>query len=145
MRGSSAWTYPLVNLAHILGVATLFGSVLLTDLALLGVWRRKALPALAHAASPVSAAGFVLAAVTGVGLLASNATEYRGNLFFLVKFPAIAAGVVNALVLRRTTAWQALDSRELTPRESSRLAWMGGLSLVCWLTAVTAGRLIGYW
>ena len=37
MRESGAWTYAVVNLAHILGIATLFGSVLVLDLRLLGV------------------------------------------------------------------------------------------------------------
>ena len=30
-------------------------------------------------------------------------------------------------------------------REQAKLAVMGGTSLVCWLTAITAGRMIGYW
>ena len=34
MRESGAWTYAIVNLAHILGVASLFGSVLVLDLRL---------------------------------------------------------------------------------------------------------------
>ena len=47
MRGSGPWTYPVVNLIHILGVAALFGAVLILDLRLLGVWRRAPLPSIA--------------------------------------------------------------------------------------------------
>ncbi|MBI4887432.1 MAG: DUF2214 domain-containing protein, partial [Acidobacteria bacterium] len=37
MRESGVWTYAVVNLTHILGVATLFGSILILDLRLLGL------------------------------------------------------------------------------------------------------------
>ncbi len=144
MRDSGAWTYAVVNTLHILGVASLFGSVLIVDLRLLGAWRRTPLAALADAAAPIAACGFALAATTGVGLLATKATEYLGNPFLYVKFPAIAAGLANALLLRATPAWQARHG-ELSAAEQRQLAWMGAASLACWLTAIAAGRLIAYW
>jgi hypothetical protein len=145
MRESGAWTYAIVNLCHILGVASLFGSVLVLDLRLLGVWRRIPLAALAGATVPVATTGFAVAATTGLGLLATKATEYVGNPFFAVKLPAIALGLINVVVLRRSPAWRARGARELSRRENRQLAIMGGLSLICWLTAITAGRMIAYW
>jgi hypothetical protein len=145
MRDSGPWTYAIVNLAHVLGIATLFGSILVLDLRLLGVGRRVPLAALSSAVVPVAATGFVIAATTGVGLLATKATEYIGNPFLLVKFPAIALGVINAVVVRGTAAWRAHHERDLTAVEERQLAALGGLSLLCWLTAITAGRMIAYW
>ncbi|MGE3179187.1 MAG: DUF6644 family protein [Vicinamibacterales bacterium] len=145
MRESGAWTYPIVNLLHLLGVSTLFGSVVVIDLALVGVWSRSARPALAQAASRVTAGGFILATFTGIGLLASNATEYRGNPFFAIKFPAIAAGLANAILVRRSAGWRALQTRALTAAEDRQIARFGVISLVSWFVAVAAGRLIGYW
>jgi hypothetical protein len=145
MRESGAWTYAIVNLMHILGVASLFGSVLVLDLRLVGVGRRVPLAALADATVPVAAAGFLIAATTGVGLLVTKATEYVGNPFLAIKFPAIALALINVLVIRRTEAWRARAQRELTVREQRRLAILGGVSLACWLTAIAAGRLIAYW
>jgi hypothetical protein len=145
MRESGPWTYALVNLAHILGIASLFGAILVMDLRLLGLWRRIPLAALADTAAPVAACGFALAALTCPALLATKATEYVGNPFLYIKFPAIAVGVVNALAVRRTTAWRARREREPSRLEARRLAWMGGLSLASWLTAIAAGRLIAYW
>jgi hypothetical protein len=52
---------------------------------------------------------------------------------------------VNAIALRRTAAWQARTTRNLSHSEARRLALMGGVSLASWLTAVCAGRIIGYW
>lgn len=145
MRESSAWTYAIVNLAHILGIGALFGAVLIIDLRLLGLWRRIPLAALADAAHPVAAAGFALAVTSGIGLLTSNATDYFGNPFLLIKFPAIGLALVNALVIRSSPAWLASRTRPLSVQETRQLAWLGGTSLTCWLTAITAGRMIGYW
>ena len=151
IRESGPWTYPIVNLAHVLGIATLFGSVLVLDLAMLGGGRRIGktsegpLPVLAATAAPLASAGFVLAVISGIGLLSSNASEYQGNPFFMIKFPLIAIAFANAVAIRRSAAWRGLGSRELAPREVRQLAWMGGVSLICWTGAITAGRMIGYW
>jgi len=145
MRQSGPWTYGLVNLAHLLGVSTLFGSVLVLDLRLLGLWRHVPLALLSRATVPVSKVGFVVAVLTGIGLLSSNASEYVDNPFFLLKFPAIGLGLLNVWVLGRTRAWRARGQRDLSAAEQRLLAVMGGLSLLCWVTAVSAGRLIGYW
>jgi hypothetical protein len=151
VRESGAWTYPIVNLAHVLGIATLFGSVLVLDLALISAgWRigkvpQSGLPVLAATAAPLASVGFLLAVMSGVGLLSSNATDYNGNPFFMIKFPVIAIAFANAVAVRRSDAWSAIGSRELAPHEVRQLARMGGLSLVCWTGAITAGRMIGYW
>ena len=39
LRGLGIWTYGLLNLAHILGIASLFGAVLVLDLRMLGLWK----------------------------------------------------------------------------------------------------------
>jgi hypothetical protein len=146
MRESGPWTYAIVNVAHILGVSTLFGSVLLLDLRLLGVWsRRVRIGDLSTAVTPVAMIAFFVAIVTGAALLATKATAYVDNPFLLIKFPAIALGMVNAGILNLTPAWRAIDVRALRPGERRQLAMMGAISLVSWLTAVTAGRMIGYW
>ena len=145
MRESGVWTYGVVNLVHILGVASLFGAVLVLDLRLLGLWRKVALPAISEPIVPIAAIGFIIAVISGVCLLATKATEYVGNPFIYIKFPAIALGLLNVLVLHSLSAWKEHRVRELTPREQSKLRVIGGISLFSWLTAITAGRMIGYW
>lgn len=145
MRENGVWTYGIVNLVHILGVASLFGAVLVLDLRLLGVWRRISLSAISEATVPVAAIGFAVAATSGLGLLATKGTEYVGNPFIYIKFPAIGLGLLNVIALNVSSAWRQHKTREPTPREQSTLAVMGGISLLCWLTAITAGRMIGYW
>jgi len=143
MRESGVWTYAVVNLSHILGVASLFGAIVILDLRLLGAWRHVPIALLADAVVPIAAAGFVLAATTGLGLLATKATEYYGNPYLVMKFAAITLGLINVLVLSRSGAWRARE--DPSPDDHRRLAVMGAISLMCWLTAVAAGRLIAYW
>jgi hypothetical protein len=145
MRESSLWTYPIVNLSHIFGIAALFGAVVIIDLRLLGVWRKVPLKAITDAAVPVALSGFLLAVVTGSGLLATKATEYIGNPYLLIKFAAIAVGVINAAAFNVSPAWKARTRRELSPEENRQLAVYGAISLTCWIVAVSAGRLIAYW
>ena len=75
MRDTGPWTYALVNLSHILGIATLFGSVLILDLRLLGCWRRVPLAHVSAVTEPVTTIAFGIAAVSGLGLLATKATD----------------------------------------------------------------------
>jgi Family of unknown function (DUF6644) len=145
MRESGVWTYGIVNLIHILGVASLFGAVLVLDLRLLGAWRKTALAAISEPTVRVAGTGFVIAAASGVCLLATKATEYVGNPFLYIKFPAIALGLLNIAAVHRLPAWKQHRIRELSSREQRTLAVFGGISLACWLTAITAGRMIGYW
>ena len=145
MRETGPWTYGLVNLGHIVGIAALFGPVLALDLRLLGLWRQVPLGPLSDVLVPMARAGFALAACAGVAMLSANGTEYVGNPFLLIKFPAIALALVNVAVLGRSRAWRGRHSRQLTDAESRQLAMLGGVSLTCWTTALAAGRMIGYW
>lgn len=144
MRETGLWTYPLVNLAHVLGIASLFGSILVLDLRLLGCWRRMPIAAVAEAVTPVAATGLALALMSGTGLLAATATDYAGNPFLALKLTAVSLGLVNVAIVRRSAGWHVRD-QELSPHEQRRLSILGGISLVCWTTAVAAGRLIAYW
>jgi hypothetical protein len=145
MRESGVWTYGVVNLLHILGVASLFGSILLLDLRLIGFWRSIPLGAISRPCISVGATGFAIATVTGLGLLATKATEYVGNPFFYVKFPAIALGLMNVAALSAVPAWKQHRVKEPSGGDRRTLAIRGSLSLACWLAAIAAGRMIGYW
>jgi hypothetical protein len=134
IRESSVWTYSLVNLCHVLGLSTLFGSVLILDLRLLGFRSTTPLAEIARSTVPLAKTGFVIAVLSGAGMLTANATEY-----------AIALGMINVAVLERLPAWKARGARDLSSAERRQLALSGGISLCCWLTALAAGRMIAYW
>ena len=145
VRSAGVWAYGVINLTHILGVSSLFGAVLVLDLRLLGFWRRVDIASISRPTVPIAATGFAVAACSGICMLATNGTDYVGNPFIYIKFPAIALGLINVAALSFSTAWRARKERDLSPKELSQLKIFGGLSLACWLTAISAGRMIGYW
>jgi hypothetical protein len=145
LRASGVWTYAIINLGHIAGISALFGSAVLLDLRLLGFWRGIGLTAISRPTVRLAIVGFALAVATGICMLSFNGSEYYANPFLLIKFPAIGLGLLNVVVVSRLRAWREKSQRELTPGEQRQLAAAGGFSLVCWLTALGAGRMIGYW
>lgn len=145
MRSGGVWFYGTVNLIHIAGVATLFGCVLVLDLRLLGLWKAVPLRHIKVPTVPLARIGFIVAAVSGSGLLAANATEYAGNPFILIKFPAIALALVNVAFIHRHRAWSAPETQAAGAESPRALRIAGVLSLACWGTALAAGRMIGYW
>jgi hypothetical protein len=145
MRNAGVWSYGIVNLTHILGVSSLYGAILVLDLRLLGLWRSVPLGSIARPTVPIATIGFIVAATSGLCLISTNGSEYVGNPFLLIKFPAIFVGLLNVAVLSRLPAWRARDVRALSTAEQRQLSVFGGISLLSWLTAIGAGRLIGYW
>ena len=144
-RSLGVWSYGILNLAHIIGIAMLFGAILVLDLRLLGLWRAVPLAALSRPTVSLAVTGFCIAVASGLPMLSVKAADYAGNPFLLVKFPAIALALVNVWLVHRSTAWRVHRTRALVPRERLRLALGASLSLTFWLTAITGGRMIGYW
>jgi uncharacterized protein DUF6644 len=145
MRASGVWAYGVVNLVHILGIATLFGSVLAFDLRLIGLWRRVPLVALERPTLTLAGCGFTVAVLSGIALLSTNGTEYVGNPFLALKLAAIGLGLTNVVAAQFLPAWRARAAEPHGPRQRFTLRVLGATSLVCWLGAVAAGRMIGYW
>jgi hypothetical protein len=144
-RSLGVWSYGVINLVHILGIVLLFGSILILDLRLLGAWRQIPLALLSRPTTRMAQIGFILAVISGIPMISVKSTDYIGNPFLLIKFPAIALALLNVWLVHRSEAWRAHPVRDLMPSEKRRLAWGAVLSLVFWLTAITAGRMIGYW
>ena len=145
MRTSGVWTYGVVNLVHILGISTLFGSVLVLDLRLLGCWRRVPLAAIEKPTLTLAACGFAVAASSGVALISTNGTEYVGNPFLVIKLVAIALGAANIAAVQFLSAWRTRAAEPHGPRPRLARGGIGGTSRLWGGTPRTAGRLIGYW
>lgn len=146
LRGLGIWTYGLLNLAHILGISTLFGAVVVLDLKLIGLWRSIPAAHLIRPTVPLAAVGFVVAAASGIMMFSFNTTEYHENPFLYTKFPVIAAGLVNIAIVQRLVAWKrAAAGGEPDPGDRTVLVISGALSLSIWTTVIACGRMIGYW
>jgi hypothetical protein len=128
--------YPVVNALHVAAIGTLFGSVLLMDLAVLGAIRSIPRTKLIALLRRAALAAFVLAIVTGLALFSVQATTYAGNPAFLLKLGLIGFAVLNFL------AFIAIDrnSQGMSPA----LGILAATSILLWSGALLAGRFIGF-
>ena len=134
LRGSQ-WVYPMVNSAHVLGVAMLVGAAIPMDLRLVGIWRRDMpLGDVLSLLRPIAGAGLALAVGAGALLFIVQARDYAAMPLFGLKLGLIAAALVNALAFGR----RVLD---LAPTAQRRI---GVASLALWIGALVAGRMLGY-
>lgn len=140
LRGS-LYAYPLVNAAHIMALATLFGSILALDLRLLGLFRSVPAAPLARVLPRVSAAGLALAIPTGLALFAVQPFDYLAHPIFPVKLALIALSATNALLLHRTAGWQRVLASGAVP---ARVRVAAALSLLAWTGAILAGRWLAF-
>lgn len=140
MRGVT-WAYPVVETAHIVGLACLVGSIAVVDLRILGF--SKALPAgaLMRHVLPFSIAAFFLVVASGLMLFLAQASDLTGNRVFLLKMCLIGLAGVNA-ALFHTGAWANPSTwADHAPLPARVLA---AFSLLLWTAVITCGRWIAY-
>jgi hypothetical protein len=133
----SATAYLFVNAAHILGIGLLLGSIVPLDLRLLGLFRRFPVDVLRSFLVRNAAAGLTLAIVTGSWLFSVKPAEYFANEAFRWKVVLLTTAIVNVVFQH----WGAnVGAFEVTRATRVRAA----LSLSLWVSALIAGRWIGF-
>jgi len=86
-------------------------------------------------------AGFWVNALSGTALFIADATAKFANPAFAVKMTFVALGVVTVHLLRsRVIRNPEVDTGPMPP--GAKL--LAATSLICWLGAITAGRLMAY-
>lgn len=139
---SSRYIYPVVNAAHILGLGTLFGSILGLDLRLLGAFRSVPVMPLARLLPRIAAIGLGLAVVTGALLFTVEPHEYAVNRAFLIKAMLVLIGSAHALYVHRTAKWRSVAHDGGAVGAGLRLS--AAFSLAVWTAAILAGRFIAF-
>ena len=135
------WAYPTILMLHTVGLAMIVGPNAVLDLRLLGAGRRLPLAALRHV-FPIMWAGLAINASTGIALFISEATEKGTAWIFYVKLLLIALALTVAFRTRRLVFGDpGAAATEVVPLQAKALAVA---SLVLWLAAITAGRLMAY-
>lgn len=127
--------YPVLEILHIIGLASLFGSLLIVELCLFGAIRDMQVADLAHRVLPWSLLGFLLAAGSGLCMFFARAAELITNPAFFLKMLLVMVAGCNA-------AW--LHSRGPLDASSLLTRFQAGLSLMIWLAVIVCGRWIAY-
>jgi len=130
------WAYPLLEVLHIVGIAGLFGSLLVLELRLWG--RGEALlPAVpfARVVLTVTWAGFALVLASGLAMFSTQPQELLANAAFRAKAVLLVLAGLNAAAFHR---------RGGTARADGPMRALGLLSLVLWVGVIICGRWIAY-
>lgn len=133
--------YMFVNAAHILSIGLLVGAIIPLDLRILGCFRRVPIHVIGPFLSRLAMVGTILTITFGIMLFSVRAREYAANPAFLAKMGLLAFGVANALLFRAVAPWREPGGKT-HPGFLPRM--LASLSLVTWISAVIAGRWIGF-
>lgn len=132
---ANAFAYPVLEIAHIVAIAIVFGTLWVVDLRILGRMQALPLHRLAGYVLPWTLAGFVLAALTGLTMFAMRASDLIANPAFLAKVVLLFAAGTNAAILH---------SRGPLDEQSGATRLQALLSIVIWVCVIAAGRWIAY-
>jgi hypothetical protein len=137
----SIYAYTLALSLHAMGLAVVVGLSSVIALRLLGFAPRIPL-APAVKLFPFMYVGFWVNALSGLALLAANATGMLTNPLFYAKLVFIVGGVLVMRLLRnRVFGDEGMLAQNPVPPEARTLAIA---SLACWGAAIVAGRLTAY-
>jgi hypothetical protein len=134
----SLWLYPVVSVLHVLAIAVLVGGILVFDLRVLGAGAGIPLAAAGRLILPLARAGFVVAALSGVVMLAADASHLVTNPAFLVK------GALLLLAGANVVLFHGLAQRTVEAPVSSLARVSAACSAVLWLSVAATGRAIAY-
>ncbi len=141
--GESLWGYPFLLGLHAIGLAIVVGIFVMLGLRMLRIIRGVSFNAFLSL-YPLAWTGLLLNALSGSALFTSQATTFVQSAPFLIKISAVLAGVILGIFLQRRLKLRIADWDAADANIESSAAAFAVLSLVCWIGAIFAGRLIAY-
>jgi hypothetical protein len=134
----------IINAFHVLSIVTVFGTIFIVDLRLLGYPNvQRSFTRMHHELLRWTWIAFGIAAVTGVLLFMVNAVTYQRNTAFWLKMGTMVLAGINMLVFEYGTMKTAASwDKGVVPPNAARLA--GALSIVLWVAVIVFGRWIGF-
>ena len=138
IRGS-AYAYLVILAIHMAALALFGGTVLVTDLRLLGIGMRSySVAEIVNGLRIPKRVGLAAAIVSGALLFGAEAAQYTFNPWFWTKIALLVLIAVNYLIFRRDVYDNAEPSS--ARRLSGRPKMAAAFSLVLWTGVIVAGR-----
>lgn len=131
----SVWLYPILEIVHIVGIAMLLGNLVAFEARVLGASKNIDLSALARLALPLSVLGFLLAAMSGLTMFATQALELLEN-------PAFKWKMLFLLIAGGNAAWFHARGSMNRADVVAKMQVVG--SFIVWIAVLSCGRLIAY-
>jgi len=140
----SALVFPVILSLHLTGMGLFGGLILMTDLRILGIALTKhPVSDIVNGLRPWKHLGLTLTATCGALLLWSKAAIYYPNPYLWIKLTLFALIIIHSLVFRGV--YRNIGDLDRSPAIPGRAKLAAALSIVLWISVVTAGRWIGYW
>ena len=137
--------FPWIEALHVLAITLVIGSIAIVDLRLMGLASLdRAVTRLTADVLRCTWAAFVVAAITGALLFASNAFNYAHNFYFQTKFIFLALAGINMAIFHLFVS-RDIERWGASPHTTPLPAKIGGaVSLALWIGVVACGRWIGF-
>ncbi len=139
-ESNSLLAYPLILFLHTVGMGVLAGVSGLIDLRILGLAPEIQMDSM-EKLLPIMWGGFWLNAITGVILFCPDATTKAISAVFYTKLVFVAIAMVLAVSIKNNIFKDPLASKRPASMNTKAVALA---SIICWLGAITAGRLLAY-
>ena len=134
---NNEWSFPLLEILHILGVALSIGTIALVDVRLLGWGMKQSTPSqVLKGTAPWSLAGLVVMLTTGPAIFSSDPRMYLFNQGFRFKMGALLLAILYNYTVRRKAA--------MADASGGGAALAGGISLALWASVVFGGIFIAF-
>ena len=131
---TSLWAYPLLLSLHIVGLAIVAGIFSMRDMHLIGVLNALQVSQF-NDLTKLAYLGFTINAISGFLLFTSQASIFITSIPFLSKISLISIAMVLTLFINKVIKRDGNNTRLKIP---------AFISLLCWINAIVAGRLIAY-
>ena len=140
----SALVFPVILSLHLTGMGLFGGMILMTDLRILGIALTKhPVSDIVNGLRPWKHLGLTLTATCGILLLWCKAAIYYPNPYLRLKLLLFVLIIIHAIVFRGV--YRNVSELDRSPVIPGRAKMAAVLSMVLWLSVLTAGRWIGYW
>lgn len=140
----SLFLFPLIESTHVLGLAVVFGTIIIIDLRLLGIAStHRPFTRMASDILKWTWGAFLLTAATGALMFMTNAPVYYHNFYFRTKMLLLVLTGINLLMFDRT-AGRKVNRWDMAASAPAAGRVAAVLSLAMWIGVIFMGRLIGF-
>jgi hypothetical protein len=134
---NNEWSFPLLEIIHIVGFALAIGTIFMEDLRLIGVgMRRQPVSQLYKDLAPWTLAGFVAVLMSGPLIWSSDPNMYLNNGAFRFKMGALVIALLYQYTVHRKVA--------LSDPSPVVGALVGVVSVGLWVSVIAGGLFIAF-
>jgi hypothetical protein len=135
----STWGFPIIEMAHLIGLAGLGGAILIVDLQLLGIGPgHLPAPRVARELRPLFVTSLIVMIVSGAMMVSAEALKCYYNPAFRAKMALLFLAIAVSYAIHRNLMRSGAEDRPTAWLKTGAI-----LSLILWLCVGAAGRLIG--